>query len=238
MFDTFIYEPIYNALAALVNIVPYGDVGIAIVVLTIVIKLALFPLSLKALQTQDAMREIDPELKAIRKKYEGNQEELAKRTMALLKEKKVNPFASIFLILIQLPVIFGLYFVFLNEGTNGGFDQNILYPFIANPEHASFMFLGLINLMGNSIVLAALVAVTQFINAHLMQFPAPQGEAGSLGHDFQKSLQVQMKYVFPLIMGAVAYIVSSAVGLYFLVSNLFQLFQELYIRRVVTMNSK
>ncbi len=231
MFNTLIYQPIYNALVALVSIVPYGDVGVAIIILTVLIKLALFPLSLKALKTQAAMKEIDPELKSLRERYKNNQEELARRTMALLKEKKVNPFASIFLILIQLPVIFGLYFVFLHEGMNGGFDQSILYPFIENPTTASFMFLGLISLTGKSLVLALLVAVTQYVNARLMQFAAPTGDPGSFGHDFAKSLQLQMKYVFPVVMGFVAYFVSSAVALYFLVSNLFQLFQELYVRR-------
>ena len=231
LFHTFIYQPIYNTLALFINVIPGGDVGIAIIVLTLVVKFALFPLSLKALRTQAAMREIDPEMKRIKKEYEKDPQEQARRTMALLKEKKVNPFASVFLILIQLPIIFGLYFVFLNEGTNGGFDQSVLYSFITNPEHASFMFLGLISLTGKSIALALLVAVTQYINGKIMQFPEPQGEAGSLSHDMAKSMQLQMRYVLPLVMGFVAYIISAALALYFLVSNLFQLFQELYVRR-------
>ncbi|MEK7613334.1 MAG: YidC/Oxa1 family membrane protein insertase [Patescibacteria group bacterium] len=233
LFNTFIYNPIYNALAVLVHIVPGGDVGIAIIILTLIIKFALFPLSLKALRTQAAMRDIDPLLKDLRKKYENNKEELAKKTLALLTEKKVNPFASIFLILIQLPIIFGLYFVFLLEGGGSGFDPALLYSFVPQPAEASLSFLGLINITGKSIILAALVAVTQYINAQLMQFPEPQGKEGSLSHDLSKSMQVQMKYVFPVMMGVVAYVVSSAIALYFLVSNLFQLFQELYVRKTI-----
>lgn len=231
LFNVIIYEPIYNALAALVSFVPGGDVGIAIIILTLIIKLILFPLSLKALRTQAAMRDIDPELKKIKKDYENNKEEQAKRTMALLKEKKVNPFASIFLVLIQLPIIFGLYFVFRLEGAGASFDPNLLYPFIANPEMVSFVFLGLITLTGQNITLAVLVAITQYINAQLMQIPEPQGKAGSLQHDLTKSMHVQMRYVLPLVMGFVAYFISAAIALYFLVSNLFQLFQEIYIRR-------
>lgn len=231
MFDTFIYDPIYNALALLVHVVPGGDVGVAVVLLTVIIKFILFPLSLKALETQSAMREIDPLLKDLRKKHESNKEELARQTMALLKEKKVNPFASIFLILIQLPVIFGLYFVFLSEGAGNGFDPMVLYSFITAPTETSFSFLGLIDLTQKSALLAGLVAVTQYINAQLMQFPEPQGEAGSMSHDLAKSMQIQMKYVFPILMGAVAYAISSVIALYFLVSNLFQMFQELYVRR-------
>lgn len=230
-FTNAIYNPIYNALALLVGFVPGGDVGVAMIILTILIKLALFPLSLKALETQAAMQEIDPELKALRKKYDNNREELARQTMALLKERNVNPFASIFLILIQLPIIFGLYFVFLSEGTNGGFDPGLLYSFVPNPETASFLFLGVLSLTGKSVVLALLVGITQFINARLMQLPTPSGEAGSFSHDMAKSMQLQMKYVFPVVMAFVAYVISAAIALYFLVSNLFQLFQELYLRR-------
>lgn len=231
LFNTVIYQPIYNTLAVLIHFIPGGDVGVAIIILTLTVKFALFPLSLKALRTQAAMREIDPEMKRIKKEYADNKEEQARRTMALLKEKKVNPFASIFLILIQLPIIFGLYFVFLNEGGGGGFDPALLYSFVTNPESASFMFLGILTLTEKSAVLAALIAITQYVNGRLMQFPEPSGEAGTLQHDMAKSMQLQMRYVLPVLMGVVAFVVSAAIALYFLVSNLFQLFQELYLRR-------
>ncbi len=234
LFDTFIYIPIYNSLALLVSLVPGGDVGVAIIILTILIKFILFPLSLKALRTQAAMREIDPELKSIKEKYKDNREEQARRTMELLKEKKVNPFASIFLILIQLPVIFGLFFVFRLDSlddTGLHFDPAILYSFVNNPDPVSFVFIGLIALSSSNIILAVLVSITQFVNAQVMHMPTPSGKSGSIQHDLAKSMQVQMKYVFPIIMGFIAYFLSSALALYFLVSNLFQLFQELYVQR-------
>jgi len=231
LFNTFIYEPIYNALAFIVSVVPAGDIGIAIILLTAIIKFALFPLSLKAVRTQALMREIDPELKRIRDELKDNKEELARQTMALFKDKKINPFASFFLILIQLPIILGLYFVFLNEGGAGGFDPNLIYSFISVPENVNFMFLGFVDLAGKSISLAVLVAITQFINARLMMPVAPQGEEGSLQGDLAKSMHLQMRYVFPIVMGGIAYAISAAIALYFLVSNLFQLFQELYVKQ-------
>ena len=230
LFDALIYNPIYNTLAALVGVIPGGDVGIAIVILTLIIKIILFPLSIVAIKTQVAMREIDPELKALRKKFENDREKLARETMALLKDRKVNPFASIFLILIQLPIILGLYFVFLAEGNGMGFDVARLYPFVANPELVSFSFLGFIDLTARNIPLAIIVAVTQYVNAQLMMPINPQGEEGSLQHDLAKSMHIQMRYVFPIIMGVIAYAISAAIALYFVVSNLFQLFQELYVR--------
>lgn len=230
LFHSFIYEPIYNALAFLVAVIPGGDVGVAIIILTLGIKFALFPLSLAAVKTQASMRDIDPELKRIRKEFEHNKEESARQTMALLKEKKVNPFASIFLVLIQIPIILGLYFVFRLEGGGGGFDPTLLYAFTPFPSTASFVFLGLVNLTGQSLILAALVAATQFYAARLM-VPAPVGEEGSLSHDLAKSMHVQMRYVLPIVMGVVSYVISAAIALYFLISNLFQIFQELYVKR-------
>lgn len=232
LFTTFIYEPIYNALVFLVHVVPGGDVGIAIVLLTILIKLILFPLSHQAIKTQKVMREIEPELKRIREELKDNREELARKTMALFKDKKINPFASIFLILLQLPIIFGLYFVFFNEGSNGGFDPETLYSFIALPEVYTFSFLGIIELTGKSVALAVIVASTQYWLARLMMPKAPEAaKEPSLKADFQRSMHIQMRYVFPIVIGLIAYFISAAVALYLAVSNIFALAQEFVVKR-------
>lgn len=233
LFNTFIYDPIYNSLAFLVSIVPGGDVGVAIILLTVAIKLFLFPLSLVAIKTQLVMREIDPELKRLRKDLKEKPEELAKKTLTLFKENKINPFASIFLILIQLPVIVGLYFVFLHEGSGAGFDPALLYSFITAPTPVSFSFLGLIDLTGRSAVLAVLVAISQFAVSRMMMPNAPGNDGTqSFQNDLARSMHVQMRYVFPFVMGGIAYAISAAVALYFLVSNVFALGQEIYVRIV------
>lgn len=233
-FDATIYHPIYNALVFLVNIVPGADVGIAIILLTVLIKLILFPLSMVAVRTQIIMREIDPKIKALRKEFKDKPEELARKTLALFKEYKINPFASIFLIFLQLPVIIGLYFVFFNEGDGSGFDPSILYPFVAEPMNASFSFLGIVDLTGSSIVLALLVAASQYVVSRMMMPttpPSEDDEEKSFQADLQKSMQVQMRYVFPVVIGVIAYVISAAIALYFLVSNLFAIGQEIYVKR-------
>ena len=234
LFHTVIYQPIYNALAFLVGILPGADVGIAIIILTIFIKLILFPLALTAVRTQLVMREIDPVLKQLRKDLKDKPEELAKRTLAIFKEKKINPLASVFLILIQLPVIIGLYFVFRIEGSGAGFDPNLLYSFISAPMHASFSFLGAIDLTTSSITLAILVAVSQFFASRLMMPKPPEPEEGeqSFQNDLARSMHLQMRYVFPLVIGGIAYAVSAATALYLFVSNLFAIGQELYVKHV------
>ena len=233
LFHTFIYVPIYNALALTVSWVPGGDVGIAIIVITLVVRLILFPLSMKAIKTQMVMRELDPKLKALREANKGNNEKIAKETMAIFKERKVNPFAGFLLILIQLPVIFGLYFVFLNEGNGISFDASLLYSFVALPANVSSVFLGILDLAGKSIILAVIVAATQFLYAQITM-PAPPKSStpsgSSFKEDFGKSMQFQMRYVFPIVLGVVAYFVTGAVALYFAASNIFMIAQELAVR--------
>ena len=231
LFTLVIKGPLYNALVAIVDVVPGGDVGVAIVLLTVAIKLILLPLSVSAIKSQIAMREIDPELKRLKVEFKDKPEELGRRTMALFKEKKVNPLATIAVLFVQIPIVLGLYRVFLFEGHGGTFDPSLLYSFISVPQHASFVFLGLIALTGKSMVLAVIVAVSQFLYARVLTPPAP-GEKGSFQGDLARSMHVQMRYVFPVVMGFIAYVVPAAVGLYFVVSNIFALGQELAVKRL------
>lgn len=236
LFHTIIYQPIYNALAFTIGIIPGGDVGIAIVLITLLVRLILFPLSLKAIRTQIAMRAIDPQLKALREELKDKKEELARRTMALFKENNVNPFASFLFIFIQLPIIIGLYTVLRAQSKAVSFDPGVLYSFVHAPLHASLLFLGLINLAGKSVLLAAIVLITQYIYARLMT-PATQpktadAKPATFQEDLAKSMNLQMRYVFPLMLGAIAYFASAAIALYFVVSNIFSIGQELAVRRI------
>jgi YidC/Oxa1 family membrane protein insertase len=221
----------YNALALIVSYVPGADVGIAVILLTVVVRLILFPLAYSATRTQMAMREIDPELKRIREELKENKEELAKKTMALFREHKINPFASIFFLLIQLPIIIGLYSVFYVEGKSFIFDPALLYSFVHAPEHVSLVFLNIIDLAGKSIILAVIVAATQFLYSRLMMPTAPQTTGKSFQDDLSRSMHLQMRYVFPIVIGVIAYATNGVIALYFVVSNLFGIMQELVVKR-------
>ena len=111
-FFTLVYDPLYNGLVYLVDIVPAHDMGVAVILLTILVKIILLPLSRQAIRTQVAMRAIAPEVDAIKEKYKDKQEEQARAIFALYRERNIRPFASFFLILVQFPVLFGLYWVF------------------------------------------------------------------------------------------------------------------------------
>lgn len=229
-FNTVIYWPIYNALALLVSWIPGGDVGVAIVLITVVVKIVLFPLAVRASHTQIAMRALEPELKELRERYKDKSQELALKTLALYRENKVNPFASFLILLIQLPVILGLYWVIWGESSSGTFDPSLLYAWVTPPDVTSFTFLGVVPLVEGSIVLALLVAVTQYVQARLMMPTAPSATGKSFQDDLAKSMHLQMRYVFPVVLGVVSYVATAAIALYFVTSNIFGIIQELVAR--------
>src|SRR3989344_4971866 len=137
LWDTLLYKPLINALAFVVSIVPGGDMGLAVILLTIFVKIVLFPFSQKAIKNQAAMSMMAPELDKI-KKSGVSKEEQAKLTFELYKKHKTNPFSGCLLVLIQIPIIFALYYVFF-KGIN--FESGLLYSFVQAPEHANMIFL-------------------------------------------------------------------------------------------------
>ena len=102
LYHALFFDPLYNLLVLLFKVLPWADAGVIVIILTIFVRLIMFPLSRKAVLTQVKMVEIGPELAKIKEQYKGNAEEQAKLTLALYKEKKVNPFSGIFIIIIQI----------------------------------------------------------------------------------------------------------------------------------------
>ncbi len=229
IWDTVLYGPLLNALAFLVSIIPGGDVGIAVILLTIVVKAILFPLSQRSIESQIKMNLLAPELKKI-KDSGASKEEQAKQTFELYKHHKTNPFSGCLLVLIQIPIIFALYYVFL-KGIN--LNSDLLYSFINTPEHINMLFLGILDISKTGIlVLALLAGISQYFQAYLMPKPVlSDKDTGSFQENFTKSMHTQMKYVFPLIVTFIGYSVSGAVALYWITSNIFAIGQQIYANK-------
>src|SRR3989344_3484895 len=102
LFRTVLYQPILNLFIGLYSLIP--DAGVAILLLTVLIKLLLYPLTAKSIEAQKSLTELQPKLEEIKKQHAGNQQMIAQETMKIYKEHKVNPFGSCLPILIQLPV--------------------------------------------------------------------------------------------------------------------------------------
>lgn len=232
-FHAFFYNPIYNALVALVALVPGSDVGIAIILLTIFIRLILLPFSLSAARTQRTMKILDPKIKALKETHKGDKEKEALETLALYKEAQVNPFSAILIAFLQIPILLALYWVFTAESFPA-VNAAILYAFTPVPETASLQFLGLISVASKSMFLAFLAGLTQFFQAHaaLSGTMKPSAGGGMQG-DFQKIMGMQLKYVFPFLIATISYTTSGAVALYFITTNLAGIVQEWHVRRTI-----
>jgi YidC/Oxa1 family membrane protein insertase len=229
IWDLILYHPLLNALALLVSIIPRGDVGIAVIILTILVKLALFPLSQKSIDSQAKMTKLAPELDKI-KKSGVSKEEQAKQTFELYKKHKVNPVSGCLPALIQLPIVLALFFVF-RQGIN--FDNELLYSFVHIPENINMIFLGFLDLGEKSLVLAILAGISQYFQAYFMPQPIAStitpGSTPSFSDSFSKSMHMQMKYVFPFVITFIAYTLSGAVALYWITSNIFAIGQQIYV---------
>lgn len=230
IFSTIFYKPLYNALVFGLSVIPGANLGVTIVTLTLLVRGILLPFSHKSVVSQAKMRAIAPELERVKEKYKDDKQEQAKKTMELYKEHGVNPFSGCIVVLIQLPVLFALYFVF--RATNA-LTSDTLYSFVHLPAVVSTMFLG-IDLAKKSIILAALAAIAQFFQIKLSVPPVPplaEGAKPSFKDDFARSFSMQMKYMLPIIVFGVSYSISAAVALYWTTSNIFSIAHELYVKR-------
>lgn len=242
IWHTFFYDPVYNTLIFFIDILPRGDIGLAIIATVVLVKMILLPVSIKAAKTQKIMREIEPQLKALKEKHKDDREAQARAMMEVYRDAGMNPFASFFLILLQIPLFIALYFsvtsLLSTDEASGSiitsFDPTILYSFVPVPEIASTMLLGVVDVAARSLPLAVLAGLTMFIQMKLTLPALPprdKDSAPDMKEDFMRNMQVQMKYVMPILIGGIAYTFSATIALYFVVSNLTAIAQEFWVRK-------
>lgn len=234
LWNIIFYKPLYNGLFFLVDIVPNNSLFLAVVILTIIVRLIISPLSYKAIRTQLKTKLLQPKLKEI-KKIKDKQEQ-ATKTLQLYKEHGVNPFSSFLLILIQLPIILALYWVFKDGGIE--IDPTLLYSFIEVPEMIVKDSFG-VDLTQKSIFLAFLTGLTQYIYLSIasnMKKDESVKENGTDQEKMMQSIQQSMKYVMPVMITVFAYIIGGAVALYWVTSNVFMILQERYIQAKIKKN--
>ena len=244
LWHTVFYQPIYNILIFIIDHITFGDVGFAIILVTILVKLILSPLTRKSIKSQILMKRMEPEIKQIKKDF-PNKEEQAKKTFELYKKYGTNPFSGCLVVLLQLPVIFALYFVFY-RGLS--VDGSIIYSFIQIPVNLHTNFLGLIELSNQSIFLGVFAGVTQFVQGYLstpmkskkleiVKEIGKVNEPKTFQEQLSDSMQMNVRYILPVFIAFIAWKISAAVALYWIVSNIFTIVQEWYIRRKLSQNS-
>jgi YidC/Oxa1 family membrane protein insertase len=224
-FNLILYQPLFNILIFLYEALPGSDFGIAVIILTLTIRIALYPLTLKSIKIQKKFSQLQPKIKEIQEKYKKNKEEQAKKMMEFYQKEKINPFGGCLLTLLQLPILIALFWV-LKKGLEAG-EMNLLYSFIPEPGLIDPFFLGLINLSEASLFLAFLAGVSQFFQ---MKMLAPKKKKSSVNDgqmaQISEMMQKQMVYLFPLITFFILCRLPAAIGLYWLVTALFSIFQQ------------
>jgi YidC/Oxa1 family membrane protein insertase len=219
-FYTTIYQPLFNLMVFIYNTIPYADLGVAVILLTVLIKIALFPLGIKATKSQKEMNDIQPEIKKIQKKYKDDKEKQAKKILEIYKEKKVNPFSGIFVLLIQLPILISLFQIF-RKGV-GEEEMSQLYSFVSNPGVIDTTFLNIVDISSPNSFLAILAAGGQYYQMKIStQSAKKKGEQS----DTAKMIQTQMLYFLPVFTFIILLTIPSAVGLYWIVTAIFSILQ-------------
>lgn len=226
LFHSFIYQPIFNALVFLYDTIPGHDLGIAIILLTVIIRLLLYPLSQKQIESQKKMQEIQPEIKRIQEKYKNDKEKQGRELMNFYKEKKVNPASGCLPLVVQIVFIIALYQA-LVAGINFT-ECKDLYSFVACPERIGTSFLGIMDLAKPSLVLAILTAAAQFFQTKMMMAKT-KGAAVSGKGDFAQIMNQQMLYLGPLLTLFIGARFPAGLPLYWLVMTLFMIAQQYWV---------
>ncbi len=226
LFNIIFSRPILNLLVYFYETVAIRDFGVAIILVTILIRLVLYPLFHKSAKQQMVMQRIQPKIKKIQELHKSDKEKQAQALMELYKEHGVNPFSSIFLLIIQLPIMLGLYWVVRSGLTPGNLSG--LYSFVAQPGTINPLFLGVLNLAVPSVILILLAALAQYFQARLAIYRNPDSTAPLSAPE---KMARQMSFIGPLVTIFIFYSLPAAVGLYWLATSLFSIGQQVIINR-------
>jgi len=224
LYNTVVYEPLFNALVLLYQYIPGRDFGIAVIVFTLLIRLALYRVSAKGVKAQKKMTALQPKIKELQKKFKDNKQEQSKAIFELYRQEKVNPFAGFLPLLIQLPIFFALFRLF---GRGFGSEQlEALYFFVPNPGQIEMSFLGLMDLAEKSFAIAVLAGIFQFVQSKQTISPQKKGKSEKGKPDFASMMQTQMVYFFPFFTVFIVAQLPAAFGIYWIFTSIFMIWQH------------
>lgn len=218
LFNSIIYRPLFNILVFFYNVIPGHDLGVAIIIITILIRLVLWPLSKQSINAQKSMQGLQPKLQALKTQYKDDKQKLAQATMELYKAEKVNPLASCLPLLIQLPILIGVYWV-VSAGLKS-MKMEMLYSFISNPGTIKTVAFGFLNLSTPNWVLAILAGAAQYWQTKMLprQVPEVKGE-GSKDEGMMSMMNKQMLYMMPLMTVFIGITLPAGLTLYWFVTT-------------------
>lgn len=234
LFNAILYQPIFNLFVWLYNVIPGHDVGVVIIIITIFVRLILYPLTSSSIKAQRSMQEIQPKMDAIKKQYADDKQKQTQAIMELYKNNKVNPFSSCLPLIIQLLILIALYTV-LRDALVSNNLANSLYYFVANPGTISSMSLGIFDMAKPNIVLAILAGAAQFWQAKTLVRKQPPKEAGSGGKDeaMMSMMNKQMLYFMPILTVVIGIGLPAGLTLYWFFGTVLMALQQILLNKKV-----
>lgn len=221
LFNDILVYPLLNLLVFFYHYIP--DIGVVIILITLIVRLILLPSFHKSLKHQRALASLQPKMEAIKDQYKDDKEAQAKAMMELYKVHKVNPLSSCLPLLIQLPILIALYQVFIRSLSG---NQLVgLYSFVKAPANINPIFLHWINLSHPNIIMGVLAGVLQYFLSK-MSLPAAKTQDPT-----SKMLQYQTLYLLPGITILFGIRFPAGLTLYWIVTTLFGIGQQYYILR-------
>jgi YidC/Oxa1 family membrane protein insertase len=253
-FNFLVYQPVYNLLVFVYTVFSWEDFGIAIILVTIIIKSLLIPLSRKQIESQKKMQDLQPKIKEIQEKYKNDKEKQSRALMEFYKENKANPFSGCLPLIVQLVFLIAIYRVLFNiSGAGLKVDASLLYFFVPDPEQINKMFLGIIDLSSTlnlgllswkdlpQILLVLMAAGAQYFQTKMLMSTKkeenknkPQIKNDSKQPDFSEMMSKQMLYMGPLLTLFIGIKFPAGLALYWLVSTGFMIAQQYYLVKTVS----
>lgn len=246
IFNELIYRPLYNLLVFVYNFFPFKDFGIAIILVTVIIKFLLIPLSKKQIESQKKMQEMQPKIKAVQEKHKNDKEKQSRALIELYKEHKTNPFSGCLPMVLQLVFLIAIYRVLFNiSEANLIVDTNVLYQFVQNPGQINKMFLSIIDLSSAinlrsltienvpHLILVLLAAASQYYQTKMLMAKREETKTSPRQDDFSQIMSKQMLYLGPLLTLFIGIKFPAGLALYWLVSTVFMIVQQYQMEKKI-----
>ena len=230
LYHVILYQPIFNLFVGLYNLVPGHDVALVILIITILVRLLVYPLTSSAIKAQKSVQDLQPKIDALKKEFPGDQQKQSQAMMELYKQNKVNPFASCLPLLIQLPILIALYSV-MRDGLMSANLGSALYPFVQNPGQINSVSFGFFNMAKPNYILAVLAGLAQWWQAKTMLTKRPPANAGAGAKDeaMLATMNKQMLYFMPLMTVVIGISLPAGLTLYWFFSTVLMALQQLWL---------
>src|SRR3989344_2566691 len=229
IYNEILYRPLFNAMVYLQGVVPGGDLGLTIIILTVLIRALFSPLSLKTIKSQQSMKELSPKIEEVKAKFKDDKAAQSAAIMKIYKENNVNPLAGCLPLLIQLPILIALYQVFIKGITTESL--TLLYGFVSAPEVIHHNFLGLFDVTTRSRLLTLVAGGFQFIQSKQGIALQVDGSNSPAGGKEMAALSKQMLYFFPIMIIIIGWNLPAGLILYWIATTLFSVVEQGYIKR-------